>query len=180
MRLGRAELVEADLLPSYSLVSSVKDVAEQLKVKTGGELQYVAFPLPSAVPSTDPRPHFPATSSPPKVSRACPFGGTPLTCSACAGGPPNGGFSLTPEGHESHFAVQLLSRFGLAYLLAKSGTLKDSWVTICAPGGEKASPPDLEDLELKSEQERARFLPMRIVKTGTRDGAVMDGLVAVS
>lgn len=96
------------------------------------------------------------------------------------GGPPNGSFSLTTEDHESHFAIQVLSRFGLAYLLAQSGTLKDTWVTICAPGGEKAAPPALDDLELKSEEERAKYLPMRIVATGTRDGAVMDGLVAVS
>jgi len=96
------------------------------------------------------------------------------------GGPPNGTFSLTPEDHETHFAIQVLSRFGLAYLLAQSGTLKDTWVTICAPGGEKAAPPNLNDLELKSEEERQKFLPMRIVASGTRDGAVMDGLVAVS
>jgi hypothetical protein len=95
------------------------------------------------------------------------------------GGPPNGSFSLTSEDHETHFAIQVLSRFGLAYLLAQSGTLKDTWVTICAPGGEKAAPPNLEDLELKSEEERQKYLPMRIVASGTRDGAVMDGLVAV-
>ncbi|ORY89376.1 hypothetical protein BCR35DRAFT_300532 [Leucosporidium creatinivorum] len=94
------------------------------------------------------------------------------------GGPPNGTFSLTSEDHESHFAIQVLSRFGLAYLLAQSGTLKDTWVTICAPGGEKSAPPDLEDLELKNEEERQRYLPMRIIKAGTRDGAVMDGLVS--
>lgn len=53
-------------------------------------------------------------------------------------------------------------------------------MSVCAPGGEKATPPNLDDLELKAEEERERYLPMRIVKSGTRDGAVLDGVVAVS
>lgn len=91
------------------------------------------------------------------------------------GGPPNGKYSLTDEGHETHFAVQLLSRFGLAYLLADSGTLKDTWLTVCAPAGAKSSPPDVDDLELAQAKESNKY---GIIASGTRDSAVTDGLVA--
>lgn len=97
-----------------------------------------------------------------------------------SGGPPNGGFKLTSENHEEHFAIQVLGRFGLAYLLAESGTLKDTWVTICAPTGKNGSAPNLDDLELKSEKERNKWVVGRIMATGSNDGAVTDGVVSVS
>ncbi|KAK4053965.1 hypothetical protein OIO90_003802 [Microbotryomycetes sp. JL221] len=131
----KAEFIEADL----SLVSSVKKVAEELKSRTGGQVDFLV---------------------------------------TSAGGPPNGKFSLTSEGHEFHFAVQGLSRFALAHLLAESGTLKDAWINICAPGGTKGSPPSLDDLELKSDKERNKWLLGRMLATGSRDSAVSDGLAA--
>ncbi|KII89056.1 hypothetical protein PLICRDRAFT_139249 [Plicaturopsis crispa FD-325 SS-3] len=91
------------------------------------------------------------------------------------GGPPNGKFVLTSEGHESHFAVQCLSRFGIAYLLAKSGTLKESAVTICAPGGTSAAAPDVDDLELKKAKAEGRY---GIMASGARDSSVMDAITA--
>ncbi|KAM0791253.1 hypothetical protein ACM66B_005730 [Microbotryomycetes sp. NB124-2] len=130
-----AEFIKADL----SLISSIGKVADELKQKTNGQVDFLI---------------------------------------TTQGGPPNGSFSITSEGHEKDFTVQVVSRFGLAYLLAESGTLKDTWLSVMAPGGSKAAPPNLDDLELKSDKERNKWLPMRMLATGTRDGAVIDGLTA--
>ncbi|KAI5481143.1 protein of glucose/ribitol dehydrogenase family [Pseudohyphozyma bogoriensis] len=94
------------------------------------------------------------------------------------GGPPRGILDMTPEGHEFRFCVQILSRFVLALLLAKSGTLKQSFVSVCAPNGPNGNPPDLEDLELlklrASGKGRLGILGAEV----NRDGDVMDGIVA--
>lgn len=116
------------------------------------------------LPRPNPRCVFPPLSSPRSLT------------SRNAGGPPNGRFSLTPEGHETHFAVQCLSRFGLAYLLAKSGTLKESIVSVCAPGGANGKAPNLEDLELIQANEKGKF---GLLASGANDSAIMDGIVAV-
>lgn len=55
------------------------------------------------------------------------------------GGTPNGLQEATSEGIESHFAVQVLSRFLLAYLLASSGVLRDTGISIMAHGGKETS-----------------------------------------
>ncbi|KAK4701166.1 hypothetical protein P7C70_g5068, partial [Phenoliferia sp. Uapishka_3] len=89
------------------------------------------------------------------------------------GKPPNGKFSINSEGHESHFAIQVLSRFSLAYLLAKSGTLKEAVVHVCAPNGSSGKAPDTEDLELIKAQEEGKF---GFMKCGDRDGNVMDAI----
>ncbi|KAK4054566.1 hypothetical protein OIV83_001060 [Microbotryomycetes sp. JL201] len=130
-----AEFIKADL----SLISSMHKVAEEIKAKTDGRVDFLI---------------------------------------TTQGGPPNGSFSITSEGHEKDFTVQVVSRFALAYLLAESGTLKDTWLSVMAPGGAKAAPPDLDDLELKSEKERNKWLVSRMIATGTRDGAVIDGVSA--
>ncbi|GAA5962366.1 hypothetical protein JCM3765_002957 [Sporobolomyces pararoseus] len=93
------------------------------------------------------------------------------------GGPPNGDTSLTPESHNSHFAIQTLSRFGLAYSLAASNTLKDTWISILAPAGSKSSPPDLKDIELK-EKLSGMWALRRIIAQGTQDGALGDAMAA--
>ncbi|KII89067.1 hypothetical protein PLICRDRAFT_109856 [Plicaturopsis crispa FD-325 SS-3] len=91
------------------------------------------------------------------------------------GGPPNGKFSLTADGHEPHFAVQCLSRFGIAYLLAKSGTLKESVVNVCAPGDGTSTAPDVDDLDLKKEHEEGKY---GIVSSARRDGNVLDAFTS--
>ncbi|BGP40330.1 hypothetical protein JCM10450v2_004310 [Rhodotorula kratochvilovae] len=94
------------------------------------------------------------------------------------GGPPNGSYvqtSSTPS-HDAHFAVQTLSRFGLAYLLASSGTLKDTWLSVCAPAGAKGPEPDVEDLELEKKEHRERWLLGRIMGQGKQDSALGDAV----
>lgn len=102
-----------------------------------------------------------------------------------SGGPPRGVQVLTTENHDQHFVVQCLSRFGLAYLLASSNTLKESIVNVCAPTGSgKSSPPDLEDLELIEARKRGEVGGLMsgfgVISYGVRDGAVVDGFTAVS
>ncbi|KAI5481884.1 protein of glucose/ribitol dehydrogenase family [Pseudohyphozyma bogoriensis] len=94
------------------------------------------------------------------------------------GGPPNGVFKTTSEGHEFHFAVQLLSRFGLAYLLAKNGTLKESFVSVCAPSGTAGKQPDLEDLDLMKMQQAGKWRLSLLAASAARDSNVMDGIMA--
>ncbi|KDE03702.1 hypothetical protein MVLG_05833 [Microbotryum lychnidis-dioicae p1A1 Lamole] len=91
------------------------------------------------------------------------------------GGPPNGSFSLTTEDHEKRFAIQHISRFGLAYLLAESKTLKEAWITVCAPSGTNSAAPVLDDLELK---DQGMSWIKRFMKQAKQDGAIQDGLVS--
>lgn len=93
------------------------------------------------------------------------------------GGPPNGTFSLTSEGIEAHFAVQSVSRFGLAYLLAHDGALKDTVVFVCAPGGKDGVPPAVDDLDLKKAYEMKLYGFFKVVKN---EGAVLDAVTKVS
>ncbi|BGO99895.1 protein of glucose/ribitol dehydrogenase family [Rhodotorula toruloides] len=92
------------------------------------------------------------------------------------GGPPNGSTSLTSTTptHDTHFAIQTLSRFGLAYLLASSGTLKDTWISVCAPAGEKGPEPDVEDIELRGEEYRKKWTVQRILGQAKQDSALND------
>ncbi|GAA6001394.1 hypothetical protein JCM10207_006645 [Rhodosporidiobolus poonsookiae] len=96
------------------------------------------------------------------------------------GGPPNGSYNMTSSSpsHESHFAVQTLSRFALANFLASSGTLKQAWVNVLAPSGPKGSEPDLDDIELAKEEERKKGLVGRIMAQGSQDSALGDAMAA--
>ncbi|GAA5886206.1 hypothetical protein JCM6882_004298 [Rhodosporidiobolus microsporus] len=96
------------------------------------------------------------------------------------GGPPNGSYNLTSTtpAHESHFAVQTLSRFALAYLLASSGTLKQAWVNVLAPSGTSGPEPDVDDIELASEKQRKKFLPGRVLAQGGQDSALGDAMIS--
>lgn len=99
-----------------------------------------------------------------------------------AGGPPNGKYieTSTKPSHDSHFAVQTLSRFGLAYLLASSGTLKDTWVSVCAPAGEKGPAPDVENLELRGAAHRDKWMLGRVLGQAKQDSALGDAIAVVS
>ncbi|GAA6051041.1 hypothetical protein JCM3770_005469 [Rhodotorula araucariae] len=94
------------------------------------------------------------------------------------GGPPNGSYVQTASSpaHDAHFAVQTLSRFGLAYLLASSGTLKDTWLSVCAPAGAEGPEPDVEDIELEKKEHRDRWLLGRIRGQAKQDSALGDAV----
>ena len=76
--------------------------------------------------------------------------------------------------------MQTLSRFGLAYLLASSGTLKDTWVSVCAPAGEKGPAPDVEDLELRGAAHRDKRMLGRVLGQAKQDSALGDAIAVVS
>ncbi|KAJ3173198.1 hypothetical protein HDU88_004659 [Geranomyces variabilis] len=91
------------------------------------------------------------------------------------GATPNGVFSLNQEGYDKSFTVQVLSRFAIPYLLAKSGTFKEgSVVSVCASGGK--GPIDVTDLDFgvahgRNEYGRGlRDLP----QAANRDSACVD------
>ncbi|SCV72233.1 BQ2448_4927 [Microbotryum intermedium] len=129
-----------------SLVSNVKKVVDELKTKVGDKGIHYLITTQVALPLDNTQ-----------------------------GGPPNGSYSLTSEDHEKRFAIQHISRFGLAYLLAEAKKLKEAWITACAPSGTNSAAPDLDDLELK---DQGIGWVKRFMKQAKQDGAVEDGLVS--
>ncbi|KFY28573.1 hypothetical protein V491_00396 [Pseudogymnoascus sp. VKM F-3775] len=87
------------------------------------------------------------------------------------GGIPNGRYELSSEGIELHFAVQILSRFLLTYLLATSGTLRDTSITVVGPGGAEIDF-NLDDIELASAKDNGSY--SQIGKHATRDSVITD------
>ncbi|KFY13547.1 hypothetical protein V492_03195 [Pseudogymnoascus sp. VKM F-4246] len=87
------------------------------------------------------------------------------------GGIPTGRYETTSEGIESHFAVQVLNRFLLSYLLADSGALKDSSIFIVAPGGTQKEF-NLDDIELASTKLDGRMA--QITSQAGRDSVITD------
>lgn len=87
------------------------------------------------------------------------------------GGMPNGIYETTTEGIESHFAVQVLGRFALSFILASSGVLKETAISILQPGGSQTTF-DLEDVELTGTKNANRFHSMG--KHVARDGLITD------
>jgi NAD(P)-dependent dehydrogenase (short-subunit alcohol dehydrogenase family) len=87
------------------------------------------------------------------------------------GGMPNGLHKTTAEGIESHFAVQVLNRFLLNYILASSGVLKNTSVSVMAPGGTETEF-NLDDIELTSSKDTGRYALMG--KQISRDSVVAD------
>lgn len=97
------------------------------------------------------------------------------------GGPPTGKAPDTPKGIDSAFAVQCLSRFGLANSLLESGTIKRAVCIVASPAAGSSTPLPLGDIELKEARKTwAYFGPMKIVKTGQRDSSVVDAFMQVS
>ena len=87
------------------------------------------------------------------------------------GGTPNGLYETTSEGIESHFATQVLGRFVLQYLLASSGVLKGTSISIMAPGGSQTEF-NLDDIELASNKNAMRISQMGAA--AARDGVITD------
>ncbi|KAJ3162736.1 hypothetical protein HDU86_003709 [Geranomyces michiganensis] len=90
------------------------------------------------------------------------------------GATPNGVFSLNEEGYDKNFTVQVLSRFAIPYLLAKSGTFKEgNLVSVCAPGGKAI---DLNDIDFGKAHGRGEYgKGLRSVPAAAnRDSACVD------
>ncbi|PWN53818.1 NAD(P)-binding protein [Violaceomyces palustris] len=92
------------------------------------------------------------------------------------GGPPNGTLEQTTEGTESHYAVQCLSRIGLASLLAEKAIIKSAICMVAAPGQGGKGPIDLDDLDFLNAQRKGKWWGgvFGILKAGARDSFVLD------
>lgn len=98
------------------------------------------------------------------------------------GGPPLGALEALPSGIEKAFAVQVLSRFGLAYLLASQGLLKKSASIVCAPGGGSRQPLDVNDLDLLKAKKAGKIWDgyvLGMIRRGQRDSSVVDAFSQV-
>jgi len=89
----------------------------------------------------------------------------------CQGGPPNGTFTVTEEGYEEHYVLQVLSRFIMAYKLSMGtpSTVKKGIMSIMTPG--TAKNPDYEDLHLKKANDSNNY---SILGAVSRDSLVVD------
>ena len=92
------------------------------------------------------------------------------------GGPPNGKIAATKEGIESQFAVQCVSRFGLANILTSNGIVKRGVLMVAAPaqGGKKLV--DLDDIDFQKTFNAGKWWggPFGMLKKGTRDSQILD------
>ncbi len=99
------------------------------------------------------------------------------------GGPPLGALKPLPSGVESAFALQCLSRFGLAYLLTNENLVRKSITAVCAPGGGSKAPLDVEDLDLLKAKESGAMwdgFVFGLLRKGQRDSSVVDAFTQVS
>lgn len=87
------------------------------------------------------------------------------------GGMPNGLHEVTSEGIESHFAVQVLGRFQLNYILASTGVLRDTSINVMAPGGQQKEF-NLDGMDLVNDKDSGRYT--RMGKQIARDGVIVD------
>jgi hypothetical protein len=92
------------------------------------------------------------------------------------GGPPNGVYKASPDGIDVSFAVQCLSRFGLAYLLSSNKTINEGGavVSVAAPGSTWEV--DLDDLDLKKKYGTGRYAFLHMVDQGRNDSVVLDSV----
>ncbi|KAN0063184.1 hypothetical protein ACQY0O_004348 [Thecaphora frezii] len=112
-----------------------------------------------------------------EVGRAAGAGGIDYLVET-QGGPPVPSINKNSEGIEAQFAVQCLSRFGLAKLLTEKSIIKRGILIVAAPaqGGDKKL--DLDDLDFVKAKEEGRFWggPLGMLKKGMRDSAVLDSV----
>ena len=94
-----------------------------------------------------------------------------------AGGPPNGTYVLTSEGNEQHYAVQVLSRFVLAYKLAveSAPVVTKGVMSIMAPGYRQPVV-DYDDLDLRISNQKGAYGILRCL---SRDSVVVDTFTEV-
>jgi hypothetical protein len=93
------------------------------------------------------------------------------------GGPPNGSWSTNPEGHETRFVVQVLSKFAISEALAREGLLKRASLIVCAPGGSQTEFDP--DTEIECEHYRDSNALSLLMAMGKRDGIVTDSFTKV-
>ncbi|ETS59663.1 hypothetical protein PaG_06592 [Moesziomyces aphidis] len=96
------------------------------------------------------------------------------------GGPPHGGIETTPEGVETQFAVQVLSRVGLAKHLLEANTIKRGVFMVAAPGQGSKSPMDLDDLDFVKAKAAGKWWggPFGLLKKGTQASSLLDAACA--
>ncbi|CAO1625317.1 unnamed protein product [Parajaminaea phylloscopi] len=94
------------------------------------------------------------------------------------GGPPTGKLRppASPASPEGGFAVQCLSRFGLAYLLTEQKIIKRGVCWVAAPATGSKKPLDVSDLDLTQAKSRGQFTEglLGILPQGQRDSSVLD------
>ncbi|PWZ01333.1 NAD(P)-binding protein [Testicularia cyperi] len=92
------------------------------------------------------------------------------------GGPPHGRIETTDEGIETQFSVQVLSRVGLARLLAEKGTIKKGIFMVAAPGGGGSSAIDPDDLDFVKLKQQGKWWggPIGLMKKGAMQSSVLD------
>ncbi|CDU26113.1 uncharacterized protein SPSC_06280 [Sporisorium scitamineum] len=92
------------------------------------------------------------------------------------GGPPHGAIETTSEGVEQQFAVQVLSRVGLAKQLVEAGTIKHGVFMVAAPGQGGRSPIDVDDLDFVKAKQAGNWWggPLGLIKKGSRAASVLD------
>ncbi|KIS69531.1 uncharacterized protein UMAG_02070 [Mycosarcoma maydis] len=93
-----------------------------------------------------------------------------------AGGPPTGAFETTPEGIEKQYAVQVLSRVGLAKQLVEAGVIKRSLLMVAAPGQGGKSSIDTDDLDFSQSHAAGQWWsgPIGLLNKGKRASSLLD------
>lgn len=94
------------------------------------------------------------------------------------GGPPTGKWSSNPEGIETRFAVQVLSKFAISEALASSGLLKKASLIVCAPGGSQTEYDP--DREIECADQKSSNVISLAMAMGKRDGIITDSFTKVS
>ncbi|SJX62442.1 uncharacterized protein SRS1_13291 [Sporisorium reilianum f. sp. reilianum] len=92
------------------------------------------------------------------------------------GGPPHGAVETNAEGVEKQFAVQVLSRVGLAKQLVEAGTIKRGVLMVAAPGQGGKTPIDVDDLDFVKAKQAGKWWggPLGLIKKGSRAASVLD------
>ncbi|SNX85589.1 uncharacterized protein MEPE_04298 [Melanopsichium pennsylvanicum] len=94
------------------------------------------------------------------------------------GGPPHGAIETNSQGIESQFAVQVLSRFGLAKQLVESGIIKRSVLMVAAPGQGGSKPIDVDDLDFTQSKASAKWWsgPIGLMAKGAQASSILDSV----
>ncbi|KAJ1035735.1 hypothetical protein NDA13_000395 [Ustilago tritici] len=92
------------------------------------------------------------------------------------GGPPHGAIETTSDGIEKQFAVQVLSRVGLAKQLVEAGTIKRGVLMVAAPGQGSSSPVDVNDLDFTKAKASGSWWggPLGLMKKGSQSASILD------
>ncbi|EST04697.1 Short-chain dehydrogenase/reductase SDR [Kalmanozyma brasiliensis GHG001] len=92
------------------------------------------------------------------------------------GGPPHGAVETNAEGVEKQFAVQVLSRVGLAKELVESGTIKRGVFMVAAPGQGGKAAIDVDDLDFVKAKAAGKWWsgPIGLIKKGSMASSVLD------